>query len=66
MIAPPETKMNLIFQSIGLRQDREHLNIARGTKIWNTLDDDLKSIENLNYFKHKLKTGLLQGNIQLS
>ena len=36
----------------------------RGTKIWNTLDEDLKSIENLNHFKHKLKTGLLPGNIQ--
>jgi hypothetical protein len=28
----------------------------RGTKIWNDLDTELKSISDLNYFKTKLKT----------
>ncbi len=36
----------------------------RGTKIWNALDGELKSTANLKHFKSKLKTRLLEGNIQ--
>jgi hypothetical protein len=38
----------------------------RETKIWNALDEDLKSIVDINNFKSKLKAGLLEGNIQFT
>ena len=34
----------------------------RGTKIWNALDEELKSTANLKHFKFKLKARLLGGN----
>jgi hypothetical protein len=37
-----------------------------GSKIWNALDEDLKSIVDINNFKSKLKAGLLEGNIQFT
>ena len=34
----------------------------RGTKIWNALDEELKSTANLKHFKFKLKARLVGGN----
>ena len=34
----------------------------RGTMLWNSMPDELKQIDNLNTFKHKLKTRLKEIN----
>ena len=52
--------MNLTYQSIGLRPVK--VPKYRGTKIWNALDEELKSTANLKHFKSKLKARFLGGN----
>ena len=48
-----------IFQNLGHRSVKDRSKY-RGTKIWNGLDTELKSISDLNYFKTKLKTILIE------
>jgi hypothetical protein len=50
-----------IFQNIGIRTSIGQRSFKyRGTKIWNGLDTELKSISDLNNFKTKLKTILIE------